>query len=116
MTKLLQPRFSRYENPTNDHWDGEEGDDSIESLDIEHNVADRALYVGVEGEVAIDDGGNDHQKVKHDKDIQHNEAVMKGLGPACIGMTSSHYPLSEQDVDDEEQDDSSGNEDTGRDS
>ncbi len=116
MSKFLQSRLSRYENPTDDQRDGEEGDDGVEGLAVKHDGTIYAICIFVEAEEALDGCRDEHYQTDHDEDVCRYEGPVEGGMPARTWMTRSHYPLSEQKVDDEEQDHSSGNEDVGRDS
>jgi len=114
MPEFFQPRLSRYEDPTDCQEDREEGDEGIKSLAVEQEVAIYALRVVVEGVEALDISGNDYDKREDNEDVYRYESPVESCGPACMWMACSYNPLSEQNVDDEEQDYSRGNEDVGR--
>lgn len=114
MTKFLYSSLSRYYQPGDDERNGEEGDNGVESLTVEQQITIDAFCVTVEGVEALNDTGNEYDKCKPDEDIDRYESPMEGLGPAHIRMTGSYNPLSEEKVDDEEQDHSSCSEDVGR--
>ena len=113
MTKFLNPRRSWNGETTEDQQNGKERDDGVEGLAIEKDVSINAFGVQIQGVEALNDGNDEHDQGNHDEAVDGDEAVMKDGMPARIWMASSHYSLSKDDVDDEQQNDAGIDEDIG---
>lgn len=100
--ELLHTGLARYDEPSDDKWDGEEGDDRVESLTIELNIAVDALRVQVECIGGLDDGSDECDQTEDDDDIYGCEKRIEDRMPAGIWMTGSDYALGEDDVDNKE--------------
>lgn len=69
------------------------------------------MSVGVQRIEGLDGHRDDDCQHQQDENIEHNECPMKCLMPAELGMRGSDNPLSEYEVGEEQDEDSSVNED-----
>ena len=113
-TEFLHTGLARYDEPTDNERDREEGHDGVESPAVELDVAVDAFCVEVQCIEALDDGGDEGEETEDDDDIDGYESVVENGMPAGVGVRGPDYALGKEEVDDKEEQHSGGDEDVGR--
>ena len=101
-TEFLHTGLTRYDEPADDEQDGEEGDEGVQSLAVELDVAVDAFCVQVKCVGGLDHGSDEGDQTEHDDDVYADEGIVEDGMPAGVGVRGPDYALSKEEIDDEE--------------
>ena len=100
--EFLHTSLARYDEPADDEQDGEEGDERVQSLAVELDVAVDAFRVQIKCVAGLNHGSDEGDETDHDDDVYGDEGIVEDGMPAGIRVRGPDYALSKEDIDDEE--------------